>query len=815
MSDRSRCFKMAAVLMLLAGAGTFTGSAAGLTLAEGGKTAYKVVVAPNAEKIDKEAALDLAATLKEITGADFSDAAGKSKSIFVGTAAPGDKTPLKEFERRIVTQDGNLYIYGEGDYGTNNAVYDFLRDELGCRWFTTSGDRKIPKRDKLVIGDLKKSRIPSIPFMTADRVNNRAPELLRYARRNAIVDELDNFIEHYRLHAGQRIIPSGKVPYGKRADKRIGVIFGPVKALKDKAYFKDHPEYFSMNAKGERVISLQLCYSNMEMRDEFVRNLEIMIKADNYKGGRKLLGVGQDDNGGPFCCCPNCQALVKKYNHPAGPYYDFLLDLSARFAKKYPRLMLIFLAYRSDQTLFPAECMKKLPYNLLPSYAPLGCDFLKPLNYRPTNAIQDDSFKKWADIAEQQHWWSYPTTYPRPIVSFPLTANIHRIAENFRLAHKYKTLYAYCQFGPGFYGNFGFNDLRTYLLAQLCRDITLDENKIIDEFTAGCYGKAAPLMRKYLSELEKLEVETNFYLRWNPHLLHLPYTTGANLLRWERDFDEMEKLAAGDERALLNIRRARFNLDETLIAKWPYLTPEELKAAGDLEKVIARAEKTIVDDQQDLYRELRKSDPQKYKQLVTDRVKWHHSGLDQFVARARGGKPLPAKFAKLKKVYRLLPDRNKQALDVDPDAPFGLSNKGLFRADVHSWCNLRTYDPNRQPKWAISHPPMPLGPNRTKDRLDGKYRYIFLGKMPVEHQDAMLFIGAISPSSTICLSPVYDPKRPHRLYSFALLVAFAPDKSWVKVAELVVVPTDEDAKPASDQKDAPTKLRKDTQNEFV
>ena len=79
----------------------------------------------------------------------------------------------------------------------------------------------------------------------------------------------------------------------------------------------------------------------------------------------------------------------------------------------------------------------------------------------------------------------------------------------------------------------------------------------------------------------------------------------------------------------------------------------------------------------------------------------------------------------------------------------------------------------------------------------------------------MLFIGAISPSSTICLAPVYDPKRPHRLYSFAILVAFAPDKSWVKVAELVVVPTDEDAKPDAGKDGGPQKLRKDTQNEFV
>ncbi len=788
---------------LLAGAS----AAAELVLADGGRTEYKVVPCKGARELDRIAANDLAATLKEITGADFSAAAGKEKSIFVGVAAPGDKTPLKEFERRIVTQDGNVYIYGEGEFGNNNAVYDFLRDELGCRWFNVSGDKKIPKRPKLVIGELKKSTIPSIPYMTASHVNTRLRDVVVFARRNALVDELDNFIEKYRLHAGQRIIPSGKVPNGGR----IGNTFGPVACLQNKAYFDTHPEYFSMNERGERVVTMQLCYSNMAMRDEFVRNLEIMIKADNYKGGRKLVGVGQDDNGGPFCCCPNCKALVEKYGHPAGPYYDFLFDLSARFAKKYPRIMLCFLAYRDNQTLRPAKCMKKLPPNLLPSYAPLGCDFTKPLDYRPTNAVQDDCFKMWADIAEQQHWWSYPTTYPRPIVSFPLLANIHRIAENFRLAKRYKVVYAYCQFGSGFQSNFGFNDLRTYLLAQLCRDITLDENKIIDEYMAGCYGKAAPLMRKYLAELEKLEAETKFFLRWNPDVLHLPYTTGANLLRWERDFDKMEKLADGDERALLNIRRARFNLDETLIARWPYLTAEQLKSAGNLEKLIARAEATIVADQRDLYKELRTSDPERFKQVVEKNVKWHRSGLDQFAARARGGKPLPPQFAKAKKVYRILPDRNMLGLDVDPDAPFGLSNKGKF-PKLKSWFYMR--DRKGSASWVSIQPRYPIGESRTKDRLDGKYRYLYLGRMPVS-EDCQLAFPGISSSSSFCLAPVYDPRRPNRLYSFHVLVAFASDKSWVKVAELVVIATDEDAKPAKGKGGTPLKVSKDKQNEFV
>ena len=57
-----------------------------------------------------------------------------------------------------------------------------------------------------------------------------------------------------------------------------------------------------MNSKGKRVVSMQLCYSNKDLRDEFVRNLELMLKADKYTGGRKLVGVGQDDNAGAFCC---------------------------------------------------------------------------------------------------------------------------------------------------------------------------------------------------------------------------------------------------------------------------------------------------------------------------------------------------------------------------------------------------------------------------------------------------------------------------------------------------------------------------------
>lgn len=810
MTNGLRCFQRAAATVLLCGACILPGRAAELTLADGGRTDYKIVIAGNADRRTRLAAADLAATLGEITGADFTAAAGKSRSIFVGVAAPGDKEPLKEFERRVVTQDGDLYLYGAGDSGASHAVYDFLHDELGCRWFNVSGDRMIPKRSGLVIGELRKSLIPSIPHLTVSHLNSRTPDIQAFARRNAIADEQDHFISDAHLHAGQRIIPSGKIPFGGR----LGNLSGPAACLKDKAYFDTHPEYFAMNAKGERTFRTHLCYSNKGMRDEFVRNLEIMIASDRRRTGRKLLGIGQDDLSAPFCCCPECKELAAKYGHPAGAYYDFLLDLSARFAKSRPEIMLCFLAYRAEQTLRPAKCMTKLPSNLLPSYAPLGCDFTKPLDRPPNSAVQGDCFRTWADIAEQLHWWAYPTPYPRPVVSFPLLANLHRNAENFRFAHKNKTVYAYCQFGAGIENNFGFNDLRAYLLARLCRDIRLDEKEIIAEYANACYGKAAPRMLRYIAELEKLEEETGSYLRWNPDVLHLPYTTGANLLRWERDFDAMEELAAGDARALLNIRRARCNLDQTLIAKWPYLTPHQRKAAGDLETVIARAEQTLVADQSDLFKGLRTKSPAKYQRLVENGIRWYRSGLDQFAARARGGKPLPPKFAKNPKIFRILPNRNKLALDADPDAPFGLANRGVFPARSRSWFFLRSYNAKRRPAWRNIQPPLPLGAKRAQTRLDGKYHYLPLGKMPVE-ADCQLTFPGISPQSGFSLAPVFDPGRPNRLYSFFVLAAFAPDKSRVKVAELLVIPLDEDASPAADRELPPGEADQDTQDEFL
>ncbi len=759
--------------------------AAELVLADGGKTRYAVVPPPEPTALEKAAASDLTGILQEITGADFGAEKGKTKRIRIGVRPECDEKPLAEYERRITSHDGEIYIYGEGTRGNVFAVYDFLRDVLGCRWYVVNGDKKIPKREKLVLPELKYSLVPSIPVMTASNVA-KYPSWADFSRRIGLYDRADRdvCIGPYGIHAGMSIIPSGLIPFGGR----LGNTFGPHEYFKDCAYFKDHPEYFSMNARGKRVYTMQLCYSNKGMRDQFERNILRMLEQAGYKGERIIVGFGQNDNVGKFCYCPDCEALEKKYDHPAGAYYDFLLDMSARFAKTAPRMLLGFLAYREDQTLRPAAGMRKLPPNLLPSYAPLGCDFSKPLTH-PANRKEAANFKRWADITTRMHWWAYPTTYPRPVINFPLVANIHRIAENFRLAYKNKVWMAYCEFGNGPYGRFGFNDLRLYLLTELCRRIDADEQALIREFSDACYGPAAPGFRKYLAELEKLEAEFDTFLRWNPNLLIIGYATPANLLRWQRDFDEMEKLAAGDRRILDNLSRVRYNLDVTTIAKWPYMTKEEQAGFGELEKIIARAEAAIVTDA------VQKSDAKKFPTAVPVRIAYQHRGADIYIARARGGKPLPRSFAKFKTVHRIMPNRNMRGLDKDPDAPFGLCNRGNFPGMRH-WFQLRDFDPKRDPRWVMKPTALVFNERRIERNktFDGKYHYYSLGKMPVA-PDSQIYYGAISPASSFEMGQLHDPKRPNRLFAFYVCLAVDPDRKWVKLGELVAIPLDEDAKP--------------------
>ncbi len=768
----------------------FLGAAAwgmDLRIAENKATDYVIVAPEKTLNIEKKAIRDLRHFLKEITGANFKMAPKGDKCIFIGQAAPSDKDELKPFERLVKTENGNIYIYGKGRTQNAFAIYDFLEKFLGCRWYTISGDMKIPKQSTLVLPEIDFSLVPSIPELDTNTWDIPAEiDFYRRARINTY-PEKTQVLGHKAGHNVPCYMPSGLIPSGQR----VGGTYGPYIYFKDKKYFETNPEYFSMDKDGKRVTDMHFCFSNPEMRQEFFKNVEYTIEKE-YKGGNAIMSMVHDDHSGEFCYCDNCQKLKKEYGSIAGPYFDFIIDLAEHFGKKYPKVVFKTLAY--SQTLTPPDKIKMLPPNVMMRMAALGVDFSKPLNH-PNNQRDYDKILAWRARTASSEQQIYPTTYPRPIVSHPLTANIHRLVLNMRLAAKDRMSNLGAQFGSRSICAFAFNDLRLYMLAQLAQDVNLDEQKTIKDFMDGCYADAADLMYEYYLELEKLEAEFPYFLRWNPDIRFIRYATPANLLRWEADFDRMEKLTAGLPEKNLNVRYARYNLDQMVLASWHDFDADEQARLGGLSKVLERAYKTVDDQVNAIYSS---SKSKNTAENIALRIKWYQSGLDQFAAMAGGGKPLPESFDSIK-TTRLLPNRNKLGLDRDENAAFGLCNTGNTPSAANrSWFQIRnmTFFPETRilkGKYYDTPETVTLSRILKAGGADGQYNIYSLGKVKLE-PDCALSIRRVSHQSDIFLGHLFQPENPDRLFQLWISLAYDKKIKEVKIDQLIVAPLTEKAK---------------------
>ena len=90
------------------------------------------------------------------------------------------------------------------------------------------------------------------------------------------------------------------------------------------------------------------------------------------------------------------------------------------------------------------------------------------------------------------------------------------------------------------------------------------------------FGKAAPLFRKYLYEVEQgCQAMAGTPIRSVYNSFAFPYLNPENLRRWSRYFDEMETLAADNPDALYHVKLARLSVDAAYITvtadsdSWP------------------------------------------------------------------------------------------------------------------------------------------------------------------------------------------------------------------------------------------------------
>jgi len=579
-------------------------------VAEGGKTEFQIVLPAEPTEVDRYAAAQLAFYLELSTGAKFplieskAHNAGGGPAIFLGWNEDGSPAKSAGREYAAVSDHGNIYLSGAGMHGNLYAVVDFLEHAIKWRWFSIFEAPVFEKRDPLVLAPFRRRHTPSFAACRVDFQRSMdfpylhganlgfSPSVARFAARGVDVSGLRQFVSAERevtqgIGGGHSLFSF--VPPDVTA---VGADSFPW--LRKKDYFKTNPEFFSMNANGVRVPNLQLNFGNPELRKELTQNVLELIKRE---GEDIVVDIGAMDVPGRFCHSPESSALEDKYQTPAGPLVDYLIELCGVLREKHPEVRVKTNAYRRAQTQKPPVLSKgqKLPANLIVEFAPVEDNYFADWTSKDP-LIQETvaHFKGWAALTAEGNLraWIYPNPYGSGY-GMPV-GNISRTVRNIKLLHQWGARGITVDL-IGIQQRSGFAELHYYLSLRLAMDVEGDVDAWIQEFTDSMYGSSAPGFRKYLDELnrerERLDPLPSRATIASRDLNEetFPYLTPENVHRWQGYFAEMEKVLPEKERAArINVRLARRELDFATLWKWFDLQKAYPHAYRDHAAVVAR-----------------------------------------------------------------------------------------------------------------------------------------------------------------------------------------------------------------------------------
>jgi len=458
-----------------------------LTVTKDGRAAAAIVIRKGYTELQSVPAKELQRYIEKLTGARLpileDDPGYNGNMILVGESRytrelgittgklPGDSYVMRSFPGRLVLagHDDVLDVSNpeyeipeevSGYYkrglkivknGTLNAVYAFLQDYCGVRWFMP-GDlgEHVPARHDLDVSGLNITDQPYRSYMI-----NSSIFRLRYQswlNRNFIGESAAAFV--FDIEHDWEVL----VPYRR--------------------WFAAHPEWFAMNKDGVRE-PRPLCTSNRAMWDVALKNLKLI-----YAQGFEIVGLLQPD-GYQRCQCPDCEAMdeFRGYPYVLGKpiervwiFHDYL---AREIQKAYPDRQVMI--WGSPE---PSHKISKLSDNV-------------------RIMLQVDA----TDTAQLERWKKHRPSPP------PYSAFVYWFLPEVKnnLPHSYdyiagelKVLAAHGT--DGFYvdwcgGLWGLNGPIYYMMTRVLRDPRQDPKAILQEYCGGLFGKAAGPMHAYFTEL--------------------------------------------------------------------------------------------------------------------------------------------------------------------------------------------------------------------------------------------------------------------------------------------------------------------------
>lgn len=465
------------VNLLLAGCASAQNNSQGLLhLAQNGKTHYVIALANDAIPAEKTAAEQLQQYLQQVTGAQFfiepeTSVKAGTPQILVGDGARVKALlPHQDWDSLgtdgivIKTVGNNLILAGGRPRGTLYAVFQFLEDSVGCRWWTPP-ENAILHQSTLDVPSQNVIYMP--PFNYREHYTNEVQADPVFA---TIMRENGNAQKQTAEWGGHYTI--------------LGFVHTFSKLLPPEKYFKDHPDWYSDPANGNKPCTVaskmpdaqatQLCVSNPAVVDELTKQALVLI-ATNPEAG--YISISQNDNCN-FCQDPADIALAEKEGSNEGPILNFVNQVAARIHQQYPDFLVETLAYSGTEK--PPKNIRP-GKNVLIRLAPLSSDFGHPLN-SDWNAETRDNLHGWSKIAPQLFVWNYVTNFRANVMPHPDWLGL---GPDLRFFAAYNVKGVFEQ-GDDYTNGVGdFVQLRAWLMGHLMWNPNLDQEKLTDEFFAG------------------------------------------------------------------------------------------------------------------------------------------------------------------------------------------------------------------------------------------------------------------------------------------------------------------------------------------
>ncbi len=322
-------------------------------------------------------------------------------------------------------------------------------------------------------------------------------------------------------------------------------------------YFARHPEYFSLvNGKRQNGYA-QLCCTNEDVVRICTDEIRAAMRA---QPDATVFSVSQND-ADLHCECPRCQALARREGSQGAPVLYLVNRVAEAVEKEFPGKAVETLAYQ--WTRRPPKAMRPRP-NVIVRLCSIECCFSHPLATcdSPQNRAFRADLEAWSKVSPRLWVWDYATDFANYLLPFP-NQRVRRPNIRFYVANHVKGIFEQDTYETP---NSELAALGGYLTAKFLWDPDYDQDRAMNEFLGGYYGKAAGPIRQYIDllhdKVERENIHVHIYDSTTPRYLDDALLARANAL-----WDAAEKSTAGEPNVLQRVRISRMSVDYAIVER--------------------------------------------------------------------------------------------------------------------------------------------------------------------------------------------------------------------------------------------------------